>query len=579
MLFTFFSTAFFSIIFFEIGDVFQNTTKIKVTKNPFIAMFTGISLCALYFSIVSLFLPLTVFTLLPLICIGFIGFIIKIKSLLQSKNVNLKACIIVCAILFLISVFISAVKKVDAYDTLLYHSSVVSWINESKVVPGIANLHGRLGMNSLYLILAAGIDVSVFNKYSSYILLAVFYFSFTMFFLHEFLVEEKKEKLIALVMLCYLFLNCKLCPSLYYDVPAMIFTGVLLYELLHHFEKKEDTTSFSLLFIFASVSFCIKQMGALNLILVFVFGIIDLIKTKKISFLRTTSFVLLPLLFGATYIARNLIQTGYPLFPLPLLPVNFKWTVSASNIQGTYDDIKYWARLPGSLYMSVKDNGFLYWFIPWLKALKNSSNMQFLCLGVISAIAFVVTLIKTKNKRIVFPFLVLLLNILFWFASAPDFRFISIIFYALFALAVYYYDFNKSSFFYISLFSVITIFCVASSRTIATSLILLFILVLIIAKSEFNEKNIIRCVTLLGLVFLLTNIQNRNKINIIFPPKVESEAVTKVEIQNEQTQAMFIYIPVNGDQCGDATLPCAPSANNNIKQIIPGNIYSGYYCK
>ncbi len=45
--------------------------------------------------------------------------------------------------------------KWPSYDTGLYHIQTVQWIREAAATPGLANIHGRLGFNSLYYELAA----------------------------------------------------------------------------------------------------------------------------------------------------------------------------------------------------------------------------------------------------------------------------------------------------------------------------------------------------------------------------------------------------------------------------------------
>ena len=89
-----------------------------------------------------------------------------------------------------------------------------------------------------------------------------------------------------------------------------------------------------------------------------------------------------------------------------------------------YDSVKYWARLPGKDYMSVADNGFLYWFFPWTK--RNLADrlfilivfIPFVCGTVIWAINMIFW--TKKNKKYYWLFLANILNLLYWFFTAPD---------------------------------------------------------------------------------------------------------------------------------------------------------------
>jgi len=575
MLFLFCSLSFFLILFSGVGYLISITPWYQIRYNPFLYPFIGISFAGLYFSIISLFSPLNVLTFLPVLFCGFIGFFLFLKS--KKKSLNVTEICVFFVFIFLISLLLSTTEKVDAVDTLLYHATTVSWMNASKVVLGLANLHGRLGMNSLYLQIAAGIDVALFDKYSSYILLGLFYLSFIGFYFFEMIQGITREKIFSCIMLTWLFVTQSLSPSLYYDVPSMIFTSIVMYELLKYLENAEEKISLPLLFVFAATSFCIKQMGAVNVLAIFFFGIIYTIKKRKMSFLFLTTFVAIPVLFAAVYIVRNVLQTGYPLYPLPILRLNLPWTVESGLVQGVYDDIKYWARLPGSDYMKAKDS-FIFWVIPWLKKLKNGPESQFLFIGVLSGIISISTLIQYKmnHKKLLFLNLLLGTNILFWFFSAPDFRFSSVLFYLLFAISLYYFDFSKTSFFYLSFATALLMLIMRGTSRVMLSLFFTFVYLIILAKN--SERKYYLLLFSLSLVFL-TNLRSFDNFHFIYPSKVKSEAVTKTILKNDQIPSLEIFVSSESLLCGDAPLPCTPYIyiNNDLKLLIPGDIYSGYY--
>src|ERR1035437_649631 len=61
-----------------------------------------------------------------------------------------------------------------AYDSDLYHFSSVRWTKEYPAVPGLANLHAPLGVNSTYLLFAAIMDHGCWYRRSAWIVPGVF---------------------------------------------------------------------------------------------------------------------------------------------------------------------------------------------------------------------------------------------------------------------------------------------------------------------------------------------------------------------------------------------------------------------
>ena len=166
MVFLFFSAILFFASFCGVGLLASRLTFFKVREdNFFLNFFTGFALIGVYFSFVQLFLPLTLWTLIPVLLAGLCGLALcreEIKGRIAAAPLFFAVCLF---FFYLIAYVISGKSKIDAYDDFLYHASIVSWLNAYKAVPGIANLHFRLGMNSLYLQVAAGLDVGVWDKH------------------------------------------------------------------------------------------------------------------------------------------------------------------------------------------------------------------------------------------------------------------------------------------------------------------------------------------------------------------------------------------------------------------------------
>ncbi len=600
MCFLIFSVVLFCAAFFGVGFLASNFSKLQLRESPTLITFLGICIAALFFSIVQFFIPLNILTLICFLLTGGIGVSVyflkraaNFSNLIDILKTNHFTVMTDLILLLTISIYYCSYGKIFASDTLLYHSSIVSWLNYSKIVPGLANLHARLGMNSAYLILAAGIDTGFFDKYSSSILPAIFLF-LTLKYFFELISNNllsKNAKLIIVILAVWAIINLSTFPTLYYDLPSMIFTAITFIELLLYYEEKSlKPISFDVIFIFAAMSFVIKQSGAIMVIAVFCLGSIELIKNKS-NCKKITKFITIPILFGLSYIIRNIIQTGYPLYPLTIFGLPFKWT-SKATAQWCLDAIKYWARLPGPDYMKAKTNGFFYWFLPWLKTNISNANSVYFTATFFSFILAIknIFIVKICRKQLA-HFIILLsmisANIVFWFISAPDFRFGSIFFFLLLALSCYYARAEKSTYILLLMFvinimqtqgffwKIQSVSILTKSNDFFINCLCCMIIGFILYAFFYQSKNQ-KIIAVLILVFVLYNPHDGN-LRKKYPAKAQALPCHPVELNNGQNPPLTVYVPDIPDQIGDAELPCTPYPNDKLKLIEPGNIKKGFY--
>ncbi len=182
MLYLFLSDLLLFTAFSGIGFLASAHTFLKLRRdNFFLNFFLGFSLSAIYFSLINFFLPLTVWTLLPVLLAGLAGAALCVRRTAASRG-NIASVLserkwgvlAVVTVFFIVCYECSKAEGVSLVDTRLYHATIVSWMNAYKVVPGLVNLFGPLGSNSLYLQLAAGLDVGPWDKQMSNILYSLF---------------------------------------------------------------------------------------------------------------------------------------------------------------------------------------------------------------------------------------------------------------------------------------------------------------------------------------------------------------------------------------------------------------------
>lgn len=564
-------------VFTGVGFAFASVFKIKIRNNPFLLFFIGFSLSGLYFLAVSIFSPLNIATLAPVIFLGGIYFLLLLKKLSLRAWWDKKYFVIFLFVIFLLVLAEVSSSGFGAYDTLLYHANVVSWMNSYKAVFGLANLHYRLGLNSLYLALASGIDVGMFDRASGVVLPVLTFLASVGFFLWEMCFStDRKYKTLAFGMLIWLVFTTNLTPNLYYDTPSQLFIALTFFELLHFFEESEIEKRISLLsviMLFSAVSFVIKPIGALNLIFVSGICLYFLVKNKLSKFKTLAKIFLFPILLGIFYVWRNLILTGYPLYPLPVLRFNFLWTIPSDIIKTCYFGIQEWAKAPCAMYIEGE------WFVPWLKLQLSTINSLYFVMFFASIVIWLKQFLYQNKKEAILIFFMLVLNILFWFLSAPSFRFASVFFFLLFFISLVFYGSEKlEKFASFAVFSYI--FLLSPSFIYFTNKILLIssLILLFFGLTKYlKERTLLTFqIIFICIIFFITQ-HIRIDIDFTNIPRVQSCLVHKVVLKNNQEKPLSVWTPNSGDRCGNSPLPCTPYVNNSLKLIKPDDISKGFY--
>jgi hypothetical protein len=217
--------------------------------------------------------------------------------------------------LLLISVLIIAQCASIPYiiDNETYYIQTIKWLNEYGFVKGLANLHIFLGQTSGWHITQSVFNFSFiyhkFNDLSGFCLLLGNFFAIEK--LHNYFINQNKNHfLIGLLPIAnVLFFQFISAPSPDLPVYILSFIAFLLFVEHYHSINQNSLTDLVVITLFI---FYIKPTTFLLLLLPLFIVIKD---HKKVSKLLFQSFTL-GLFTLALFITKNIILTGYPLFPL-----------------------------------------------------------------------------------------------------------------------------------------------------------------------------------------------------------------------------------------------------------------------
>jgi hypothetical protein len=426
------------------GILFLQFIK-KTTRNELqlphfsIICITGLSAITVIAAILSLFIPLggwwvQFLFIIPCLVLFFKkdspAFFAALKK--ELEDLHFFSIILLSACLLLILVMSS--WTIIHPDTLGYHAQTIQWIEKYKAVPGLAHLHVRFGYQWLWFVDTALFGFSFTGKEGITFLNSTVLFWFFIFLInrinYNFLKDGKRLYGLLwtalLVISIWSYTQVRLtATSASPDFIAALFTLVTIYLLLEKDRNHPDASTWLLVSFLALVAVTIKLSVAPILLVAVVPALLGLVKRKiKLSF--TILFISIVTLFP--FIARNIITSGYIVFPLTFIDVtNVDWKNDLTLTLNEKNYVTAYAKKPGvitSEISAVNKMDLAEWLPTWWQN-RSTADKIIMILLVLSFISAILSIKKILLSGFI-PILVLitlLTGIIFWFVNAPDPRF------------------------------------------------------------------------------------------------------------------------------------------------------------
>ena len=428
-------------------------------------------------------------------------------------------------------------------DTFLYHHGAIRWINDFPIVKGLANLHNRYGFNSTMFLAStffsgrwwAGGDL----------LPSINIFFFLLMILRgssEIQKAWKKEQFFIIFFhLAFIFIIFFQLKAFFSGVSPDLISAVLVYFLITAFSKMADTSHQQLNFI--HLVFLVFLLPTLKLsqatcasALIFIGFYYPWYKDKRAWVLvGATGFALI-----VPWLYRTILLTGYPLFPSTTFDFfAVDWKVPATSpSDSTFVShsalsakafVQSWARIPEGHFSKTLAMPCAQWLPIWGRNQSFFTN-ALIGLAFVSPFAILVLFyLKKLEKRIFLLWISVFLNVIFWFFSAPDFRFAaaSIMFCSLFCLLPLFVFLSKP----------------ISKKLILTTATAFFLYIFYV---ELVKKSTRITPSELSKV-------------IIYPTKYPQPILIK-----KSANGCDYYVPDVDNSCGDAPFPCSPYENERL---------------
>ncbi len=406
-----------------------------------------------FLAFLSFFVPINFFVKTAIIAFLALFFSLNHRFLQVFRTSNYLDLKKTLALLFFLIFFISSLALPFNYDTGLYHLQAIQWAENQPVVFGLGNLHGRLAFNSHFFLLAAFFN---FLSQNFYILNAVLFFAFSVYCLQKF---HKPLYFSALFFSFYFYYKWISSPT-----PDILATLLVFFILLETSEKLKSNSKpifDSEWFVILSVAFFLLTLKLSNLPILLVFavfvpsvwnyGLKPILRAKKRIFffgifnasslcrsfdLQKKSiffFGLFNAFVISLWLGRNLILSGYLVYPFPALDwFGFDWKIPISKVVEEKFLVEIWAKIPPDVSHISRDLPLTFadWFPIWLEARPNSLLEKIMFFGTIILIPFGIYRLINKSQPKAYAtisygivFGISLGGLLFWFLTAPDFRF------------------------------------------------------------------------------------------------------------------------------------------------------------
>lgn len=500
----------------------------------------GIGVLAIYSETFSLFLGVGLLANLLMLVVD-IFVIAKWREVLVNRIKNLisekRNVWYVIIIIFFVYISMTYMFEVVTYDTGLYHSQAVQWIEEYGVVPGLGNLHHRFAYNSAIMCLQALFSMKFLFGQQMHCVNGFMFILFTSYAVTSMKFVKNKRIYISDFLRAAFFIYYNMDTSFSSLGSDLISLCLVIYIVIKYVEGIEDDISnieyYCYLSILALIAISFKLSVAL-IVLIVIYPAYMLIKDKNWKLI--VKLISLGVVLTLPFLIRNIIISGYIVYPFPKLDLfSFDWKMNKYVCLWDAKEVKSWGQGVCDTNLSPT---FREWFEIWINRQSNANKCLFFASIIISVLLVVISIvnyIKEKDLRKPVLSVTVLGMLIYWFAGAPLMRY-GIVFTIIPVLI------------FVGL-----LFSMLQSRLKKITIISTLFIICIMGIRIFP------------FVSHVINFRISSDI-VYYQVGYEPFEFTKAELDRVE-----IYIPENGDRIGNRAFPSTPYINNLELIELRGN--------
>gem|GEM_PF-3524079 len=358
------------------------------------------------------------------------------------RNFSVLSAVFLVALLLTVSLFGSGPMERLHHDTGLYYLNSIRWSLDYPAVPGLANLHTRLGFNQSLFLLAAFLA----RLANLGLARACQLVNPVLFFISGWAVLDRlrlnlltpKAKRVRLYVIFLLGPLLFLASHLYIstasaDIAAagLAFPVALAFLCCLEEVSERNPVEVKNWLQFLALAGC--TVVKLKLSYAVLAGGAIGIAAVALATIYRPSFIWVWIRIGIVagvvilpWAARGVVLSGYPFYPASFIRFRTDWAVSRDSADSDRSWIYSWAKWPDKDPDSVLKNND--WFRPWVE--RNAKDPENIFLFLFVAAGFGLALLSlippmTRKSRIITVILLShsIIALIFWFDTAPDPRF------------------------------------------------------------------------------------------------------------------------------------------------------------
>jgi hypothetical protein len=343
-----------------------------------------------------------------------------VKKIIRNTINSFSQFSISSKFLFLTIIIISLIHSSSVpfiTDNESYYIQTIKWLNNYGLVKGLANLHLFFGQSSGWHILQSGFNFSFiapnFNDLNGFLIIITSFFCLEKWGKYK-LTGNKNDLFISLIIISLVFLFLFIAsPSP--DLPTIIIVPIIIYLFVESFHNNNNnSTHINLITVLILLVILIKVTVSPILILL----LITLVKTKDFKhwkFPIVLSFIAL-----SSFIIKNIVVTGYPLYPLSIGHelINVDWKLN-NNLQQVYYQ---WTSMYGwqmNNWEEFSNLSFINKFWIWL----NLPRLDGLLNKLILLSLFLFPFFNYKKKEMLYLYIYFLIQFIIFYITSPQYRF------------------------------------------------------------------------------------------------------------------------------------------------------------
>jgi len=282
----------------------------------------------------------------------------------------------------------NSISGVWSSDSALYHMPGVEWAHRYPAPPGLANLFGPLGFNNSIFLYDAMLNAGPWKGRAHHVanglFVVVFLAQCTMASVKLTRGEDSERPaglfLFVMIAAALVTIQDDRAASYVTDVAACLVLLALsacwyATQVQPPDDAREDAYRFVCIVALAALAVCLKMNATIfSAMMVTTAGLLWL-RRAPVGRLRRTTLAwaaAVAVAFGAAWMGRGVVLSGYPLFPSRLLAAPVAWRVPAEHAQAEFDYIVHSAR--GSvenIEVIAGHTGLWGWMPRWIEHLQD----------------------------------------------------------------------------------------------------------------------------------------------------------------------------------------------------------------